>query len=138
MEAAVLLNDSELRGRQIKAQAPSPYLSVCLRSKPCGLSMNGCMKVSAKRTNVPGLKMRGRGRGRGRGGFNPYGRGRWGFVCLYVSHWHVMFSMLHVARLGSCYLIHTSHPHVNEDMRPEAVDAAVDGSIIKLRLHSEA
>mmetsp|Transcript_8361 Transcript_8361/g.21414 ORF Transcript_8361/g.21414 Transcript_8361/m.21414 type:complete len:200 (-) Transcript_8361:3307-3906(-) len=47
--AAVLLTDSELRGRQIK--------------------------VSAKRTNVPGMKM-GRGRGRGRGRFNPYGRGR--------------------------------------------------------------
>ena len=36
------------------------------------------IKVSPKRTNVPGLKMRGRGRGRGRGGYNPYGRGRYG------------------------------------------------------------
>jgi len=52
VEAAVLLNESELRGRQIK--------------------------VSQKRTNVPGLKARGRGRGRGRGGYNPYGRGRYG------------------------------------------------------------
>lgn len=49
VQSAVMLNDSELRGRQIK--------------------------VTQKRTNVPGLKARGRGRGRGRGGRGgmPYG-----------------------------------------------------------------
>lgn len=53
MANALAMNGSDLRGRQIK--------------------------VSAKRTNVPGLKIRGRG-GRGRGGrgapgmpFDPYG-----------------------------------------------------------------
>lgn len=55
---AVLLNDSELRGRQIK--------------------------VNPKRTNMPGFKFRGRGRGRGhyppsfyggRGYYQPRGRG---------------------------------------------------------------
>jgi len=43
VEAACLLEGSELRGRQLK--------------------------VSPKRTNVPGLRTRGRGRGRGRGRF---------------------------------------------------------------------
>lgn len=43
VEAACLLEETELRGRKIKVQP--------------------------KRTNVPGMKPRGRGRGRGRGGF---------------------------------------------------------------------
>ncbi|GAA6057465.1 hypothetical protein JCM3770_000775 [Rhodotorula araucariae] len=57
---AVLLNESMFRGRQLK--------------------------VSPKRTNLPGMGARGRGRGRGRGGyrggyqghggFSPYARGR--------------------------------------------------------------
>ena len=42
VESACLLDDTELRGRQLKVQP--------------------------KRTNVPGMKQRGRGRGRGRGG----------------------------------------------------------------------
>eukprot|EP00898_Chlorokybus_atmophyticus_P001002 jgi/Chlat1/1902/Chrsp147S02215 len=53
VQNATLLNESEIRGRQIK--------------------------VSAKRTNVPGMKLRGRGRGGYRGGYAPYaprGRGR--------------------------------------------------------------
>lgn len=64
VEAACLLEDSELRGRKLKVQP--------------------------KRTNVPGMKQRGRGRGRGRGGmympmmapfmfgygYMPRGRGR--------------------------------------------------------------
>lgn len=45
VESACLLEGTELRGRQLK--------------------------VSPKRTNVPGMKQRGRGRGRGRGGFFP-------------------------------------------------------------------
>eukprot|EP00877_Chromochloris_zofingiensis_P005696 jgi/Chrzof1/15127/Cz09g28060.t1 len=55
VETALLLDNSELRGRNIK--------------------------VTRKRTNVPGMKFRGRGRGRGRGyrgrgGYAPRGRGR--------------------------------------------------------------
>lgn len=47
---AIMLDNTELRGRQLK--------------------------VVQKRTNVPGMK-RGRGRG-GRGGYSPYGRGGYG------------------------------------------------------------
>lgn len=45
VEAACLLEDSELKGRKLKVQP--------------------------KRTNVPGMRQRGRGRGRGRGYFMP-------------------------------------------------------------------
>ena len=65
MQNALLLDGSELRGRQLK--------------------------VLPKRTNVPGLKVRGRGRGgfyssyrgggwRGRGGGGYYGGGGYGCV----------------------------------------------------------
>ncbi|POY74349.1 hypothetical protein BMF94_2543 [Rhodotorula taiwanensis] len=58
VQNAVLLNESMFRGRQLK--------------------------VTPKRTNVPGFNQRGRGRGRGgyrggyqsRGGYSPYARGR--------------------------------------------------------------
>jgi polyadenylate-binding protein 2 len=87
VDNAILLDNTELRGRQLKVGgcwAVACMPGGCHPPAPLAWRLAGdqseplLAQVTPKRTNVPGLK-RGRGRGRGRGGHHGgYGYGGYG------------------------------------------------------------